>query len=302
MLFTKKGKKLIRVEEERFKLESDLQHMVEENLDSLLELDFIKSELSIGNFRIDTVGFDRDTKSFVIVEYKRDKNQSVIDQGMAYLQLLLANKAEFILSYNETFGTSIRKKDIDWTQSRVVFIARHFTAHQKQASGFKDLPIDLYEIRNYKNGMVLFNQVTVQNTESINTINRKKQKDTLSQEIKTYTEEDHLSVVIPKTRDLYSKTKQIMESLDDNISIVPKKMAIIFKEKERGFAWIVLRKNSVDITFHAKPDSIDDPKKIIQDISNIGHWGGGNSRIRVSTELELSYVRGLLDQVYSQLS
>ena len=301
MLFTKKGKKLIRVEEERFELESDLQHMIEQNMDSLFEIDFIKSELSIEGFRIDTVGFDKGTKSFVIVEYKRGKNQSVIDQGMAYLQRLRANKAEFILAYNEIFTKSIRKEDIDWSRSRIIFIARCFTAHQKQASESKDLPIDLYEIRKYKNGMILLNPVTTKSTKSINTVNRKKQKDTLSQEIKTYTEEDHLSTVTPKTRDLYSKIKQIMESLDDNISIVPKKMAIMFK-KERGFVWVVLRKNSIEITFNAKPDSIDDPKKIIQDVTNIGHWGGGNNRIKVSTESELSYVRGLLDQVYSQLS
>ena len=300
MLFTKKGKKLIKVEEERFKLESDLQHMVEENMDSLLEIDFIKSELSIGGFRIDTVGFDRDTKSFVIVEYKRGKNQSVIDQGMAYLQRLRANKAEFILAYNEIFEKSIRREDVDWSRSRVIFIARCFTTHQKQASESKDLPIDLYEIRKYKNGMILLNPITTKSTESINTVKRKKQKDIESGD-KPYTEEDHLKTVTPKTRDLYSKIKQIMESLDDNISIVPKKMAIMFK-KERGFVWVVLRKNSIEITFNAKPDSIDDPKKIIQDVTNIGHWGGGNNRIRVSTESELSYVRGLLDQIYSQLS
>ena len=161
LLFKRQRKKLDKIKEARFRLESELQCLVEENINTLLEIDFVKSELVVGNFRIDTVGFDRESNSFVIVEYKRDKNKSVIDQGMAYMSLLLENKAEFILAYNEKFKKSLRKNDVDWTQSRIIFMARSFTMHQKQASGSKDLPIELFEIRNYDNKTVLFNPIVV---------------------------------------------------------------------------------------------------------------------------------------------
>ena len=51
--------------------------------------------------RVDSLGFDNESKSFTIIEYKRDKNISDIDQGYVYLDLLLDNKAEFILAYND---------------------------------------------------------------------------------------------------------------------------------------------------------------------------------------------------------
>ena len=272
ILFARNGKKLNRIPETGFRLESELQHLIDENMDSLLEMDFVKSELTVRNFRIDTIGFDRVSRAFVIVEYKRDKNQSIIDQGAAYLSLLLENKAEFILAYNEKFDKTIRKEDVDWSQSRVVFIARSFTAHQKQASGFRDLPIELYEIRNYKNGTILFNPITIKSSESFNTIHHKKQKNA-TREIKTYTEEDHLKQVSAKTRELYMKTREILESLDDGIQIIPKKMAIMFRA-ERGFAWIVILKNSMDLTLKIEPSQLDDPKGIVEDVTNIGHWGG----------------------------
>ena len=40
----------------------------------------VKSEFAIKNFRIDTLAFDSKSKSFVIIEYKKDKNFSIIDQ------------------------------------------------------------------------------------------------------------------------------------------------------------------------------------------------------------------------------
>ena len=45
---------------------------------------------------------DNENKSFVIIEYKIDQSFSVIDQGYAYLGILLNNKAEFTLNITNT--------------------------------------------------------------------------------------------------------------------------------------------------------------------------------------------------------
>jgi hypothetical protein len=37
------------------------------------------------------LAFDDESKGFVIIEYKKDRNFSVVDQGMAYLKFLLKN-------------------------------------------------------------------------------------------------------------------------------------------------------------------------------------------------------------------
>lgn len=153
------GQRLNFIKELPFKFEKDIQTLVEKNLKSLLHLDFIRSEFALNGFRIDTLAFDTETKSFVIVEYKRDKNFSVIDQGYAYLSLMLNNKADFILEFNESQQTTLKRTDVDWTQSKVIFISPQFTNYQREAINFKDLPIELWEIKRFENDTVSFDQI-----------------------------------------------------------------------------------------------------------------------------------------------
>ena len=121
------------IKEYPFKLEREIQFLTEINLNSVFRLHFVKSEFTLNNFRIDTLAFDKDSRSFVIIEYKRDKNFSVIDQGYAYLSLMLNNKADFILEYNENSKETLKRNDVDWSQSRVIFISPSFTTYQKEA-------------------------------------------------------------------------------------------------------------------------------------------------------------------------
>jgi RecB family endonuclease NucS len=118
--------KLEYIKEKPFRLEKEIQEMTENNLKTILGLDFVKSEFALNNFRIDTLAFDKEANAFVI-EYKRDKNFSVIDQGYAYLSLMLNNKADFILEFNENLNKTLKRNDVDWSQSRVLFVSPAFT-------------------------------------------------------------------------------------------------------------------------------------------------------------------------------
>ncbi|PKP57271.1 hypothetical protein CVT91_11030 [Candidatus Atribacteria bacterium HGW-Atribacteria-1] len=59
--------KLSEVKNVSFPLEKDLQDITEKNLDNIFNLEFVSSEFKLNNFRIDTVAFDREIKSFVIM-------------------------------------------------------------------------------------------------------------------------------------------------------------------------------------------------------------------------------------------
>ena len=93
--------KLDLISKEDIQLEKHLQKLTEENLELLFNLKFIRSEYQLNKLRPDTLAFNEETNSFVILEYKKDSSFSLIDQGYAYLALLLNNKAEFVLAYNE---------------------------------------------------------------------------------------------------------------------------------------------------------------------------------------------------------
>ena len=75
-----------------FKLERDIQNLIENNTSEIFDLEFVSSEFRIGDFRIDSLCFDNETNSFVIIEYKKGSSYSVIDQGYSYLSIMLNNK------------------------------------------------------------------------------------------------------------------------------------------------------------------------------------------------------------------
>ena len=129
------------IKEKPFKLERDIQRMFETNMSEIMGLEMIKSEFTIKDRRIDTLAFDPQSKAFVIIEYKRERNSSVIDQGFTYLSLMLQNQADFILEYNETQAGNLKRNEVDWSQTKVVFVSQGFTPNQREAVNFKDLSI-----------------------------------------------------------------------------------------------------------------------------------------------------------------
>ena len=80
-------------------MEREIQKVFEANLSTIMDFELVKSEFIIKNKRIDTLAFDKQSGAFIIIEYKRDKNMSVVEQGFTYLSLMLDNKAVFIVEY-----------------------------------------------------------------------------------------------------------------------------------------------------------------------------------------------------------
>jgi predicted transport protein len=298
-LYQIKNDKLHLIKEDKFKLEKEIQKLTEDNLSSIFGLDFVKSEFALNNFRIDTLAFDNKSNSFVIIEYKRDKSFSVVDQGYAYLSLMLNNKADFILEYNENTEHTLKRTDIDWSQSRVIFVSPSFTTYQKEAINFKDLPIELWEIKRYSNQTVSFNQIQTQGAEeSIKTIS--KGNDTInkvSKEIKVYTEEDHLFSANDEIKELYEKFKTAILNFD-GVEIKPQKLYIAFIKNSSNIVDFEIQRKALKISINLPIGKLEDPKKLARDVSNIGKWGNGDYQIKVENDNDFEYIMSLIKQSY----
>ena len=290
------NERLENIKEQAFKLEKDIQSLTEKNLKSIFGLDFVKSEFSLNNFRIDTLAFDNDAGTFVIIEYKRDKNFSVIDQGYAYLSLMLNNKADFILEYNENSKETLKRNDVDWSQSRVVFISPSFTTYQKEAINFKDLPIELWEIRRYDNQTVNYNQIKTSGAqESVKTISRQDEAiEKVTKEIKVYTEDEHLEKGTEETKELYETVKNAILNLDD-IELKPKKKYLAFVSGTNVID-IQVQRNAIKMHINLKAGELEDPKEITRNVEDIGHYGNGDYEITMRTDDDLEYILSLIKQ------
>ena len=64
-----------------------------------------------------------------------------------------------MLAYNNAKKTNFSKSDFDWSQSRIIFICREFSEKQKMATDFKDLSIELWEVRRYANDTLMFSPI-----------------------------------------------------------------------------------------------------------------------------------------------
>lgn len=298
IIYNTTGNKLVQVKEKPFKLEREIQSIFESNLQNIMGLLFVKSEFTIKNKRIDTLAYDKETNAFIIIEYKRDKNYSVVDQGLTYLNLMLQNKAEFILTYNETLKDVLHSKDVDWSQSRVAFVSPSFTDNQISASDFKDFGIELWEIKQFENNTISINTIKkssgapsikplLENSDSLKEV---------KENIKVYTEEDHFSNGSDYIIELYEKFKSSILNLTDGIEIQPQKYYIAFK-KGSNISDIEIQKKSLKVFINAKIGSLDDPKGLVKDVSNIGHRGNGDYQVQIENDKDLEYIMSLIKQV-----
>ncbi len=290
------GEELALIKEKPFKLERELQKLTEDNLGLVFGLKFVRSEFSINNFRIDSLAYDEESKSFVIIEYKNNKNFSVIDQGYAYLSLMLNNKADFILEYNESLGTSLMRNDVDWSQSKVLFISPKFTTYQREAINFKDLPIELWEITKYENNTVSYSEIgKSRQQESIKTISKIDSKiETVSKEVKVYTEEEHLSGIPEEIKELYDKLRTSILNFGD-IKIKAKKLYVAFVGN-RNIVDLRIQKNAVKMWINIKKGELDDSKQLARDVSNTGHWGNGDYELSIKDDENIEYILSLVKQ------
>ena len=289
--------KLASLKENPFKLEREIQTIFEQNLTLLTGLEFVKSEFSIKGKRIDTLAYDNQSNAFIIIEYKRDKNVSVVDQGFTYLSLMLENKADFVLTYNETLNKNLHSSKVDWSQTRVVFVSPSFTENQRLATNFKDIAIELWEIKRFENDIISINPIKkTRSAESIKPVTQQSEKiKSVTAEIKVYTEEDHLNGISDEIVELYETYKNAILNLFDDIEVVPKKLYIAFK-KDKNVSDIVLLKKGLKIFINLKKGQLDDPKGLTKDVSVTGHWGNGDYELIVPDTSNLEYIMSLIKQ------
>ena len=214
---------------------------------------------------------------------------------------MLNNKADFILEYNENCKNNLKRDDVDWSQSRVTFVSPSFTNYQKEAINFKDLPIELWEVKRYANRTVNFIRLQTSGaTESIKTISKKSEAiKSVSKEIKVYTEDEHLTSALKEIKELYKKFKAAILNIADDITLKPTKWYIGFIAK-RNVTDIHIQKRALKIWINLNKNELDDPKGLARDVSNIGHWGNGDYELQVSNDDNLEYIISLIKQSYKK--
>ena len=304
LIYEKKNNEIIKLEKNEFESEKDLQNFVEKNMEKLFSIKFIKSKFQIDKYRFDSVGFnkDEDWNSFVIFEYKKSQNYSLIDQGYAYLNTALDRKSELILLYNEIFNKSLRVNDVNWENIRVYFVSPKFTIYQRDAVQ-ETMPFELYEINQYSQNIITiskynsnFYQKNGNNKFSNDTKNKIINK--VNHEVKVYSETYFLNRLSSDMKDLYFELKTKISELP-NVEFTPLKVYLAIKVNNRPLCSFVFSNNTIKIALSARTNEIEDYRKLVVDWSNIEHWGVGNAMFELTNEDDLEYAMFLIKQTYN---
>lgn len=302
-IYKQSDNKLVPVKKKKIGPEKTIQALIEQNLGEVFGLGFVASELALNDLRIDTFAFDGETKSFVIIEYKKSRSFSVIDQGFSYLALLLNNKADFVLKYNERCKKNLRKSDIDWSQSKVIFVAQSFTKYQQGAIGFLDLPIELWEVKRYDNDLISFNQIRAsEKSESIKTIAKGKDIEKVSREIKQYSLDDHIRPHWDKTKELFEEFSQRVLELDPSLEIKPVRSYVGFNIGRKNVVTIYIRASKLVLNLlRVRPEDLKDSEKRTKYVKNsLKYWNVHTTRFDIENEDDIDYAMLLVKQVYKK--
>lgn len=290
VVFSQTGDMLTKIPETPFKLEKELQILVEKNTQAIFGIDFIKTEFNPTNrLRIDSLCFDKKARAFVIIEYKKEQNYSVIDQGAGYRSLLLKNPAEFILLCNEAYDKNLKKSDVNWDKTKVIFVSPEFTDNQRTALEESEKPTELWTVKRYSNKIIVFDQIQSEKRLNPNQINTG-----------ACSEDIHLEKADDDIKTLYVKLKnKILSTFHDTV-VEPKQTYIAFKHRV-NFVDVIIQKSNLKLVINMKKGTLDDPKNLVRDISVLqGHFGNGDYEIQIKDNSDLDYVLGLVGQSFAK--
>lgn len=299
-LFSNHNGQLTAKSERPIAMEKDLQGLTESNLEAIWGYKFVSTEFQLHDLRIDTLAFDEESNAFVIVEYKRDRNLSVIDQGYAYLSLMLNNKADFILEYTEATKQSLQRQDIDWSQSKVIFVAPVFTVHQRNAINFKDLPIELWEAKKYDGELYAYNRISADDSsESIKTVSRSQTVKEVSKEVQTFTVDQHFVSQKQDMRGLYDELREALVGLDSRFEENPRKPYIGFKIGTPTVLYLHVFKGRLRLDIpRIKPDAVKDPEgKVRYRENSPKHKNVDVSEMDIVSSEDVTYALSIVRQV-----
>ena len=284
---------VVELQNSSYKLESELQHLIEKNMKTLFSVDFLATEYTFSGGRIDSLGIDENNCP-VIFEYKRNMNENVINQGLFYLEWLLDHKANFELLVLDQFDKK-RADEIEWSTPIVYCIANEFTKFDVNAVKQMQRNIQLVEYKKYENDLLVFDYLNLDL--KVNAIKEDHVTST-NKPIKYRTIEDRMKTLNPELKTILKELRTFITSLSDEVSELIMKQYIAYK-KINNFVTVDMTNEKIQIYLPLNPDKVD-IKDNMRDMRGIGHFGTGDVEILIRNEKELQLAMEYIEKSFNQ--
>jgi len=293
-IFKTQNNKLVKLTTLSMAKEKDLQQLVESNLGEVLGMHFLATEYTTTfGGRIDTLAVDY-SGAPVIIEYKRNKNDNVINQGLSYLRWLKAQKVEFFeMLLIKNLGQDIAKTiDIDWKNPRVVCIAESYSKFDIDTVEVVPMRIELFKYRYYEGGVFSLEPLAVSEQKSKFSDVAPSDKPAIDNSI-----DDLLSKATPSIKGMYAELRSRIFEIDENISEKVTNHYVAYRVT-KNFAEIHLGKNQIKIFL--RPIDYKDSRGKVDRIPEGYNWTL-NRRIYLKSKDDLDYVFSIIEQSYKDV-
>lgn len=274
-------------------LEKELQTIIEQNMATFFGITFLKSEFSISNGRIDSLGIDENYCP-VIFEYKRSVNENVINQGLFYLDWLLDHKADFKLLVMDILGLDTANK-VDWSSPCVICIASDFTKFDEHAVNQMQKNIRLVRYKKFGEDLLLFEHLNAPNIKPATGIVENTDKKAGAD----YTFLKLFESAPQNLQNIYLSIKDYIMSLGDDITENQLKLYTAFK-KIKNFVCAEIYHSKILLHLKLNPDEIELIKDFTKDMRNIGHFGTGDLQIIIKKTEDFEKAKQLIDKAYNE--
>lgn len=296
------------VEQTNFGLEKELQILIERNLTSVFNCRFIASEFSTGSLhagRIDTLALSEDNNP-VIIEYKKVESSELINQSLYYLHWIQDHKGDFEIAVQKTLGNQVQ---VDWSNIRVICLApnyKKFDIHAVQVMGAN---IELWKYRLFKNDSLYLEEIfqSVKSNSIVVSSNTKNpvmveagKKAALVRANAVYSFDEHLEGKSKKIENLIYYIREFILSLDSAIEEVPKKFYIAYKISQ-NIVCVEPQSKIIKLFIKLKSNEIIDPPDFYRDVTNIGHYGTGETEFSVSSEEDFDKIKSFIVSAYNKI-
>ncbi len=270
--------------------EKKLQTIVENNLFEMLDMHFIATEYpTTSGGRIDTLAVDS-SGAPVIIEYKRNRNDNVINQALSYLKWLRLQKVEFfeMLIAKKLDKDIVRNMQIDWKNPRVICIAESYSKFDVDTVEFISMRIELFRYRYYEENLFSLEALTV---------SEQKAKSSSPNILDKPTIVGHLKKVSKENQELFQLLRSAIFEMDENIKEKATSIYVAYC-MIKNFAEIHIHKNHLRI--YMRPIEYTDPRGLVEKVPDTYQWTL-NRGVDIKSQDDLDYVMNLIEQSYKDV-
>lgn len=294
-----KEQKLKKINLKSFTNERELQRLCENNLEELFQVRFVATEFSTGEVhggRIDTIGLDYENNP-VIIEYKLDKNNTVLNQGLFYMDWLVDHKGDFELAVKNKLGSDTK---IEWSNPKLFLVAQEYSKYDKHAVNRIGYDISMFKYLFYEDGSFYVENIVY--NDNIKNENKPVQKQVIARnetgkyEHREYSLEDHTNGKSDKVIDLYKELDERIMAINDQIERKYRRVYIGYSTT-RNFAEVHLQSNGIQIFVLVEKGCKSDYQDKLVVVPDSYQWVV-KSKLTINSLDEIDYALNIIKESY----